>query len=184
MDEVFYEQLVEDSRKERGTFFRVLLVVVPVVLLVGLWFIEFVRLYLWTLLAILCFTAVLFLWRRCYNEYEYIFTDGQLDVDRIFSKQTRKHLVSINAKEIMLVAPIQSEKNKRYFEMSYDINIDAGDHRKDEKAAHGKYYLLARKGDKTLKLLFQPNEQILKLLKQYAPHKVIIEGAPEREIRI
>lgn len=185
MEEVFCEQIVEDERHSRGVALRVLLLVLAIGVPAVIWFIPVLREYVFFFLVIVSITAVLFFWRRCFNEYEYIFTDGQLDVDRIFNRGSRKHLGTIQAHEIMLIAPATYQSYEKYFKTSYDINIDASNHiMKEDKDKIGKYYLLARKGDKTIKILFQPNSQMLSLLKKYAPHKVIMEGAPERPIQM
>ena len=52
---------------------------------------------------------IYFFWRRIDREYEYIYTDGLLDVDVIFGKNSRKRLLSVDAKEFQMVVPADSQ---------------------------------------------------------------------------
>ena len=105
-DDTFVEELVV----RRPTVWTVLARVGLV--LVGVLFTMFGFLiipYVFPLcLAIVC-VLIYFLFRAQYVEYEYAFTNGDLDIDRIAGKRFRKRLVSIPESQIRVMAPYQAE---------------------------------------------------------------------------
>ena len=71
--------------------------------------------YVFGVIALLCLSAVLiipcvisfiiaigafFLKRKAYVEYEYVFTNGVIDIDAIYEQRKRKRLVSFDAKSM------------------------------------------------------------------------------------
>lgn len=46
--------------------------------------------------AVACGVGVYFNVQNFYVEYEYAFTNGELDIDKIIAKKKRKHLISVN----------------------------------------------------------------------------------------
>ena len=102
-------------------------------------------------------------------EFEYIVTNGDLDIDKIIARKRRKRIFSANCKDFDIVAKLKGGYNDRRIS---DINkrieavssIDSDD-----------VYLitLVYKGEKTA-VLFEPDERMLKTFKFYIPRKVEI----------
>ena len=105
-DDTFVEELVVRRTTPLSMLIRILLV------LFGVLFVLFGFLiipYVFPLcLAIVC-VAIWFLFRAQYVEYEYAFTNGDLDIDRIAGKRHRKQIVSIPESQIRVMAPYQAE---------------------------------------------------------------------------
>ena len=95
-------------------------------------------------------------------EYEYIFTNGQLDIDIIKGRAKRKNMVSLLCKNIEYMAPLVSQN------MSDRTVIDAI----YDKKRRGKYYVDFTKSGTNYRLLFQPPEKILTSMKKYNPRNV------------
>ena len=110
---------------------------------------------------------IYFFWRRIDREYEYIYTDGLLDVDVIFGKNSRKRLLSVDAKEFQMVVPADSQDHHNQLEAKYDKVIDAGRGGLNEKS----YIGILTKDEKTIKLIFEPDERMVAALKRYIPRK-------------
>lgn len=102
-------------------------------------------------------------------EFEYIVTNGDLDIDKIIARRRRKRIFSANCKDFDIITKLKggyndrriSNVNKRIEAMS---SIDSDN-----------VYLitLAYKGEKTV-VLFEPDERMLKAFKFYIPRKVEI----------
>ncbi|MCL2030817.1 MAG: hypothetical protein FWG93_04665, partial [Oscillospiraceae bacterium] len=59
--------------------------------------------------ACLLVWALNLLGRRLNVEYEYIFTNGDIDFDIIYGRTRRKRLLSANCREFELMAPVKEE---------------------------------------------------------------------------
>ena len=95
-------------------------------------------------------------------EYEYIFTNGQLDIDIIKGKAKRKSLLSFPVRIIEHMAPYNGAN------MSEREEIDIIH---DENRC-GKYYADFSQNGTAYRLLFQPPEKILENIKKYNPRNV------------
>jgi len=165
MNDIFLEYLVKKKSKE-DVFKQVLLIFACILtLLASTYLCTFVfPKFLWLVPIIygvvIYFTVIL---RRNYSvEYEYIFTNGQLDVDIILGKTKRKSLVSLLCKNIEYMAPITNDldTNREIIDTIYD------------PARRGKYYIDFTQGGKKYRLLIQPPEKILENMKRYNPRNV------------
>ena len=108
------------------------------------------------------------LWRRLNKEYEYIYTDGHLDIDCVYHRSTRRSMVSIDCREFEIIAPAESEQYKKLFERKYDKELDAGRGGIRENT----YIAICNREGNTLKMMFEPNDRILEAMKKYIPRKL------------
>ena len=165
MMDIFLEYLVKKKSKE-DVIKRVLLILSCVVVIIT-------SFYLFTAIFLQYFWILPMLWGAaiyatvilCRNyslEYEYIFTNGQLDIDVIKGKARRKSMASISCKNIEYMAPYNGENN------SNRSTIDAI----YDYSRRGKYYIDYTQGGVPYRLLFQPPEKILTNIKKYNPRNV------------
>ena len=101
-------------------------------------------------------------------EFEYLYVNGELDVDKIMSRQKRKRVLSVDVKELEIMAPSESHAldsyNNRQNIKTYNFSSLDPQH---------KTYTMIVKGDKEMKrVIFEPNEVILKDMKRIAPREV------------
>lgn len=165
MNDIFLEYLVKKKSKE-DVLKQILLIFGCILTLLAatyLCFFVFIK-FIWLLPAIwgivIYFTVIL---RRNYSvEYEYIFTNGQLDVDKISGKMKRKSLVSLLCKNIEYMGPITHDMtcDREIIDTIYD------------PSRRGKYYIDYTQGGKKFRLLIQPPEKILENMKRYNPRNV------------
>lgn len=100
-------------------------------------------------------------------EYEYIVTNGDLDIDKIISKRKRKRIFSANCREFDIVSKVKSNSFSQSVQ-SIKNRIDASSSIDSPDA----YFItLNYKGEKTL-VIFEPNERMLNNFKIYIPRKV------------
>lgn len=95
-------------------------------------------------------------------EYEYILTNGELDVDKIIAQRKRKRLASINLREVSDFGIYQPEKHQPD---AYNATIYACSDPKDP----GTYYAIVpeHKVYGKCMLIFNPNDAVLENAKQY-----------------
>jgi hypothetical protein len=101
-------------------------------------------------------------------EYEYIVTNGDLDIDMIVAKRKRKRIFSANCKEFEIVAPVKSSS---FSQQAHDVKnrIDAASS-VDSPDAY--FIALTQNNNKTL-VVFEPDERMLKNFRIYIPRKVL-----------
>ena len=66
------------------------------------------------LIPIVVIALVWFLMTRLDVEYEYLYINGDLDIDKIMHKSKRKRLFSANVKEVEILAPADSPQLNQY----------------------------------------------------------------------
>ncbi len=104
-------------------------------------------------------------------EFEYLYVNGELDVDKIMSKQKRKRVYSADIKELEIMAPSNSHALDSY---NHNGNLKTYDF--SSKEADHKTYTMIIKGEKELqRVIFEPNDVILKDMKRVAPREVNID---------
>lgn len=104
-------------------------------------------------------------------EYEYIVTDGDLDIDMIIAQRKRKRIFSANCKDFDIVTRF---KGKQHHD-SQLANISKRIEAVSSMESNDVYYIIVSyKGEKTA-VFFQPDERILKAFKTFIPRKVAID---------
>ena len=120
------------------------------------------------LLVFYCF-FVFGQWARFKAEYEYIFVDGQIDFDVVYSGNSRKHLNRIDMDKVDTVAP----EGDHALDGFKHLELKAKDY--SSRAQGAKVYVIMVKGEKgPEKILFEPDENFLQFMKKKAPRKVIL----------
>lgn len=103
-------------------------------------------------------------------EYEYLFVDRTFSVDRIFGQTKRKEAFECKLESIQMIAPEGSPALNDYKRSNQDL-FDYSSHMPDATV----YAMMIQSGDKSAKLLFEPDEKMLHCIRQMAPRKVVME---------
>lgn len=101
-------------------------------------------------------------------EYEYVVTNGDLDIDKIISKRKRKRIFSASCKEFDIVAPVKSDSFERSVQ-EIKKRIDASG---DIASPDAWFVTLNYKGERTI-VIFEPDERMLKNFRIYIPRKIL-----------
>lgn len=125
--DIFLEYLMKKKPKSGEGIIKFLLVIAAVILMI----IVFMACLLIPSIGgtIAIFGAALVVYGAYYllgffnSEFEYIFTNGDLDIDTIRAKKTRKRVVSVNCKDIELMAELSDEKYGAQFQNGEFENI-------------------------------------------------------------
>ncbi len=100
-------------------------------------------------------------------EFEYIVTNGEIDIDKIISRRKRKRIFSASCKEFEILSPVKSNSFSQSVQ-SIKNRIDAS----SSSDSPGAYFAtLSYKGEKTV-LIFEPDERMLSNFKVFIPRKI------------
>ena len=162
MNEFYTEQLVK-QKATLSTMIKKSAVVVFVIVM-------FLVALLISLAAIPLFIGAValavFLWKRFNLEFEYLYYNGDLDIDKIMGMQKRKRVFSANVKTMEVIAPSGSFELQQYQNLKkYDCSTNSGNKTYEMVIPH--------KGQK-VRVIFEPNEKILQDLRRWEPRKVIL----------
>ncbi len=94
-------------------------------------------------------------------EFEYIFTNGDLDVDKIMAKSTRKRMVSIKCSKAEKYGEYTGQPAPGSVKQVYNFcNPDS----------EGKMYMIAEsRGEGTVMIIFAPEQRIREAIEKYIP---------------
>ena len=103
-------------------------------------------------------------------EYEYIVTNGDLDIDKIIAQRKRKRIFAATAKDFEIIAKKSSPK--------YDYNIQNIKKKLNTVSSLNSpdvyFGTLVKDGEKTV-VFFEPTQKMLESLKKYNPMNVFID---------
>ena len=108
--------------------------------------------------------AFLFLYRdRCRTEYEYTFTNGQMDFAQVFNNKKRKNLGTMNVKNVEAMGLVASGSFNRYINMpgikrsNWFVNRDAQ-----------LFYFYFSKDQQKRIIIIEASDDLVALIKRYA----------------
>lgn len=113
--------------------------------------------------------GLLILFRRMNLEFEYIVTNGEMDVDKIMGRTTRKRLLTVDCRTFDILAPYKEEYRNEFTSQTIANRIDVSSH----PQAPGRWFAVfhAKDGVRTL-LIFEPNEKILDAFRIFIRSKI------------
>ncbi|MDR1668901.1 MAG: DUF6106 family protein [Oscillospiraceae bacterium] len=113
--------------------------------------------------------GLIILFRRLNLEYEYIVTNGEMDVDKIMGRNLRKRLLTVDCRTFDILAPYKEEYRNEYSSQTIANRIDVSSH----PEAPGRWFAIfnAKDGLRTL-LVFEPSERMLDAFKIFIRGKI------------
>lgn len=173
--DLFYEQLIKRQKSWRE-YLRIVLCILGALIAVGLLSLAvFVPAIGFIIFVVCCgIIYVLYLLITGTNmEYEYSFTNGEMDVDKIVNVRSRKRLATVNAREIDVMATKRNHRPEfeRYMGASEVKKIYACENRDAEDV----YFVVFHDGEVQKMLLFNPNEKIRTGFRRYNPQRVFLD---------
>lgn len=102
-------------------------------------------------------------------EYEYLYLDKEITIDKIMGKQRRKRVVTLSVDKIEILAPVKSYqldsyKNRQVKALDYSAGQDL-----PEQKLYTMYY------DGNQKFILNLDEEFAKTIKGIAPRKVFLD---------
>lgn len=98
-------------------------------------------------------------------EFEYIQTETDMDIDKVIANSSRKHILTVELKQVMVVAPVGSSQLDRFQDLkTRDFSA--------QNPNEPPYVMVCAVGGNKQRLLLQLNEKALSSLKKAIPSKV------------
>lgn len=167
MSDLYYELLVKKDRTMKDVLIKFGLIgVTVIVVLIGLMFSPILL-----LVAVALGFACYFIIPKTDVEYEYLFVNGELDVDMVMSKSRRKRVKSIMIPEADLVAPLNSHRLDYYNGNQKMKVIDYSSGNKE----HRRFAVITRDQNDSCKIIIEPDERMEQMIKNCAPGKVFLD---------
>ena len=161
MSEAYVECLVKHKSSGWGKFLKVLLIVLAVV-----FFFVMMVFPLAFILFLADLAGIYFANLFSDLEYEYLYLDRELVIDKVMAKSRRKRVGTYSLDRIEILAPIKSYhldnyKNRTAKEKDYSIG---------EELKPDKRYVMYYEGGE--KLILSPTEELVKVMRNSAPRKI------------
>ena len=149
MGDFYTEQLVKRQKASSTTLIKAILIILTVLSVVLIFMIPF-----GIIGPVIMIALDVFLFRSMDVEYEYLFVNGSLDIDKIMAKSRRKNMFSMEMPELR---PYQGLKGT-----DYSSGMPGAD----------TYELIVVNNGEKKKIIFEPNKAVCEGLKMLAPRKV------------
>lgn len=166
----FAEQLVKKNETASDKAKRVTMAVVGTVVTLALMLLTIIQLqsFLMATLGIILSAATAFgtfyLVQSSMVEYEYTFTNGELDIDKIIAKKKRTEMLSVDVKKFTAFGKYDDS-----LEETEDMTVVFVS---DNIASHEYYADFQHEDYGSTRLVFAPDEKILGNIKKFLPAKL------------
>ena len=176
--DIFVEQLVT-KKKTAGSYARIWGGIIGAILLLWLFFAVLypIVLHVVPMMGAFAFLAcvglIYLLYLLIVNtnlEYEYCFTNGAMDVDKIINRRNRKRMAELNARKIERMAKIGDAEFCRLMKDRSVKKMYACSDCKDSDT----YYVYYENDKGKNLLLFNPNDKIRDSFRRFNPQKVFL----------
>lgn len=161
--DTYVECLVSRKPSALLKFLQILLIMLTIAFfLLGFLYIGWLGLILALILGILAYTVYL----RSDIEYEYLYLDREITVDRISAKTKRKRVATYGIDRMEILAPIKSYhldnfKNRKTTDKDFSSGVES---------QPDKRYVMYFEGSD--RVILEPSEEFVKAVANVAPRKV------------
>lgn len=171
MDHFMEEVVVRHKRGLNDLLYILANILMVITALLGvmsfqMMFMQFSVYVLIETLVFLGIAVLLFLRRdRLRTEYEYTFTNGDLDFAQVFNNQKRKTLGTMRVKNVEAFGPVDSNGFRKLINMpglkrrNWFLNRDAK-----------LYYFYYQKESAKNIIILEPSEELVEMIRKYLPH--------------
>ena len=165
MSDTYVECLVKAKPSGMGKFLKGLLIALTVIF--GL--LAMMGIMVGMIVAVITGIGAYFAHLYTDVEYEYLYLDKELTVDKVLAKTKRKRVGTYTIDRIEVVAPIKSYHLDNY--KNRDVKVK--DYSIGEELQPDRRYAIYYEGGE--KLILSPSEELVKVLKSVAPRKVFTD---------
>lgn len=167
--DTFVEQLVKINFSGKTLALQISVWVICLLMAIGLIILSIFNnllAFLFLILAAACFFIAYYLTTQLNVEFEYIFTNGEIDIDRITNKSKRQRLANFKCSDIEAIevydrlkhVPDKANNKNVYFGCNIDENALAF----RIKHPRNKYYTL----------VISPNEEFKEAIRKFLPYQL------------
>lgn len=166
MGDVYEEQLIRRKTPQKYKIYVGCLIALTV-LLALLSFLTAMILFFVPAVFVACLAY--YFSQRWDLEFEYIYVNGELDIDKIMAKSSRKRVVSVDMQNLEVMAPVGSHGLDSF------RNLKCAEYDCTSYAEDAQVYALITTGEdgERVRILFEPNEKIVSAIRRISPRKVL-----------
>lgn len=162
MSDTYVECLVKAKSSVLAVFFKLLLIVIAVISFLGI----LIGITLAIIPCLLAAVGAYFVNMYTDLEYEYLYLDKELVVDKVMAKSKRKRVATYSLDRMEILAPIKSYhldnyKNRTVKEKDYSIG--------QVLQPDLRYAMYYEGGER---IIISPSPEMIKIMKNAAPRKV------------
>lgn len=164
MNETYVECLIKKKTPAYMTLLKILLIMLTVIFVV-IGFILIPALLIGVAFGVISY----FVYMNSEFEYEYLYVDKELVIDKVMAKSKRKRVAVFHLDQMEIVAPVKSwhlDNFKNRKDKVFDYS--SGEEKQPDRR-----YVFFYDGQK--KVIFEPNEAMIKAMQMVAPRKVFID---------
>ena len=160
--ETYVECMVK--KKANGLMSALKVLLIGITVITGL--LGFMGLIVFLIIAVVAGVGAYFVSLNANLEYEYLYVDKQLTVDKIMARTRRKKVETFDLERMEILAPIKSwhlddYKNRQLKVVDYSSGV--------EQQPDIRYSMIYN-GEK--RVIFEPNAEMVAAIKSIAPRKV------------
>lgn len=171
MNEDFMEYMVKKKKEGKDTALRVISIVMSVLSVLSLVLIPNLISLIVTA-AVIAFT-VLYVFPSTDIEYEYLYCDKLLTVDKIMAQKSRKTIAEYQLERMEIVAPVSSVKLDEYNNRQVTVYEYWSKEENPDPIFEHKPYAIYYEGN--TKIILDLPEKFVKIMWNDAPRKVFTE---------
>ncbi len=166
MNDIFIEQIVRKKKSSKDTLRAIggfvaagIVTLISVSIIPGL----FPLVLLGT--AFLAYFNSIF----CNIEYEYQFTNTELDIDAIYNKQRRKKKISLNLKDSVIIYNSSNQSSANQYSKVKAIDYSSGNE------GITTYNIITNINGVQTKLIIEPNENLVNAMEQKLGRRIFVK---------
>ncbi|MCI8359314.1 MAG: hypothetical protein HFI51_14375 [Lachnospiraceae bacterium] len=162
VSETYVECLVARKSSFAVRFLKTLLIMLTICfVLIGMVFVP------GFLIAIATGVGAYFAYMNADLEYEYLYIDKEISIDKVMAKSRRKRIAVYDVQRMEVFAPVKSYhldafKNREMKSVDYSSRMD-----------DNKKYMMVYEGN--LKIFLEPSPEMVKAIQMVAPRKVFTD---------
>ncbi len=165
INDKYVEVMVKRKPSAAMKFLKILLIMLTaafaVVGLIGVWVALVVAVVTGVLAYVITLNAEL--------EYEYLYIDKELCIDKIMAKSRRKRIETFEMERMEILAPFKSYRLDNYKNRQFKV-VDYSKHEEEQPDIR---YIMIYNGEK--KVIFEPSIEMVKAIQTIAPRKVFTD---------
>lgn len=157
MGDVFNEQLIKRKQTLKDTAIRVCLIILVILILILSF--SLIGPQLGVIVTAAAGFGAAYLMSFFKVEYEYVFTNGELDIDVIYNQSRRKRIFSAHVNDIEIMAHAEDRNHESEFANFQDLK----DYSTGEITPNTYMFMINYKSKRT-KVIIEPNEKMMKAI--------------------
>lgn len=169
MNDAYVECLVKAKTSMLGKFGRIFLTTLMVILILAIFLLPPLMIFAF-IGAVLCGVGNYFLKLHTDLEYEYLYLDKELVVDKVMAKTKRKRVATYQLDSVEILAPIKSYHLDNYRNRN---NVKERDFSIGEEQQPDKRFVMFYEGGQ--KIILSPSPELIKVMKNVAPRKIFAD---------